>query len=646
MNKRAPLLIAGLVLLLALLGGAWWLLGDDPAPATDVPDVVAPAVDDAASGVLPPAVTPAAAGSDRPRTAPVPLDSSAPITVVEGRLIDSARRPVPDATLLAFLSSGALPLQPRESVGAPVTSGADGRFRLTGVPEGVALGLEITHAEHAPLNKQPFTATLGEPRDLGDITLVAGLLLKGRVTDEGGRPLEGATVSLTDLTALPLPGVQEPAERVAVTDADGHYRLPHLAMRRQFALTARLDGFASLRTVISFVLDIPGDSWEQNFMLQSADQLLGGIVLDDQGRPVDGVELTISRRKRGGNTYFQDARLTGPDGRFLFEGVPDDSFDLRVVAPFAYLSSKPKLEAGRTDHEVWVLPALRMHGRLVGTHEPPTDFEVKALPDARTGALLVPGAEAVRRFRDTQPPGTFAFDGLKPGTWFFEVEAEGFAVSKSSSLILGENTPDPELLIHLYRGGDIVGRLAEPRAGVPVELRPGGYDPALSIEGIFPTRPVHGLATVTAADGSFRLAHVPEEVYTVSLKPPGAPALHVSDVEVREGGTTDLGALTLPASCVVSGRVTWLVDELQPPFKITASGARSFQNTLTDEDGAFELGALEPGDYKITATPQGFFEAIRFRGDVEVTLQAGDEREVVIDLGHAAPPAPRAGRGN
>jgi len=79
---------------------------------------------------------------------------------------------------------------------------------------------------------RPFRVGPEENVDLGDIVLDAGTELVGRVEDDFGRPVAGVGVD----GGLPLMGFVCPGSRYAETDADGSFRLKHLARGEQILL--------------------------------------------------------------------------------------------------------------------------------------------------------------------------------------------------------------------------------------------------------------------------------------------------------------------------------------------------------------------------------------------------------------------------
>jgi hypothetical protein len=224
------------------------------------------------------------------------------------------------------------------------------------------------------------------------------------------------------------------------------------------------------------------------------------------------------------------------------------------------------------------------------------------------------------------------YPALWPGSYRFEVLAPGFALTSSADVILGPGQGMAEVVIPLQVGGEVKGQLQPALAGVRAELREADWDPASPLESTFPTSPVHGLFAVTAPDGRFHLEHVPVASYVLTLRPPGAPPIHVRDVEVREAELTDVGALTAEQGGTLFGNVVGADGQQRSGVRVSAAGERHQAQVVTDAQGAFRLEALPPGEYEVQATPGNLWEALRFAASAHVTLHGGEELGVELQL--------------
>lgn len=98
--------------------------------------------------------------------------------------------PLPPAAEAAELPVGRL-LRP----GGLRSSSTDksGRFDISGLSPGRAR-LEIRHPDKLPFRREPLLLVPGDERDVGDVTVLTGATLAGKVVDPDGSPVQGAVV--------------------------------------------------------------------------------------------------------------------------------------------------------------------------------------------------------------------------------------------------------------------------------------------------------------------------------------------------------------------------------------------------------------------------------------------------------------------
>jgi hypothetical protein len=72
-------------------------------------------------------------------------------------------------------------------------SDAQGRFEIRGLAPGRSR-LEVSPADKLPLRREPLLLAPGDVREIGDLFVLTGVLISGRVLDQDGQVLEGAQV--------------------------------------------------------------------------------------------------------------------------------------------------------------------------------------------------------------------------------------------------------------------------------------------------------------------------------------------------------------------------------------------------------------------------------------------------------------------
>ena len=162
----------------------------------------------------------------------------------------------------------------------PVTGG-DGIIQSTSLPAG-RYRLRASEADHAQFVSDPFTLQSGQTIDLGDLTLKDAAQITGRVADDTGAPVEGATVSLFTPDNKPVFLFS-----MSTTGSDGRFIIRGVESGR-YRMRFEKKGLA------------PGDAWvDVADGGGSADGVLarGGsvnfLVVTDTDEPVSGAKLTI-----------------------------------------------------------------------------------------------------------------------------------------------------------------------------------------------------------------------------------------------------------------------------------------------------------------------------------------------------------------
>lgn len=284
--------------------------------------------------------------------------------------------------------------------GAEALSGADGRYRLVGVPAGTARVTIFAPAWRTPMPPVRTIRLEAGATAAVDFFLSRGGGVAGRVTGPDG-PVAGATVVATAASGPPVGGR-------AASDSDGRYEITGLAAG-SYRLAATARGYWQDRSDGSVEVPETGLA-PHDLRLNAADAAIRGRVVDGEGRPVAGVRI-----QPGWSRDFAPppAATTAPDGTFAIRGaVPGASLrvwlqkeDWATEETFVELS--PDTGSPVT---LVMRPRPRVRGVVRGTAgEPVAGASVEARAGATAGrsapaSTATTSAEAATTWRSPRSP--------------------------------------------------------------------------------------------------------------------------------------------------------------------------------------------------------------------------------------------------
>ncbi|MGB3049778.1 MAG: carboxypeptidase regulatory-like domain-containing protein [Polyangiales bacterium] len=450
--------------------------------------------------------------------------------------------------------------------------------------------------------------------------------LSGRIYDEAGAPLEGATISLAGSGFWPARSVQ--------SGADGRFHWPgipagiyQLQVSKGALVAPAVEGLildARARRAFGVQL-VPG--WT-----------VAGQVIDAQtGRAIVDAEITVIAGVLGLHT--RRARSDGR-GRFELAGVVGDEQSLYVEAD-GYVAAGP-LRQGSSDPSMTVrlARASMVEGRVVDERGVPVEAAVvRAFGEGQllgatlgtgdslgvTSGPVLPisagtsGALAFVSQVATGRDGRFRLTNLRPGPYRIVASHDDFAPAESEGLQLEAGAAGSEIELVMQPGAELAGRVVDERGngleGIPVELRvaPQGL-PRMS---------------VTATDGSFSFRGVRGEASVTAL-PYDLPPVR-EDVEMGEDALVTVELALSSTLYTLRGRV---VDErgFGVGGALISVSSKSAQTPVrrsakSDPDGTFSVPALPEPPFQLDATHPAFsstqIDSIDSIEDVRVVMSAG-----------------------
>ena len=496
--------------------------------------------------------------------------------VLAGRVVDAAGAPVPGAVVYVVPADEPdLIRNPliqkwgsRGESAAAKTAWADesGAFEVAGLTFGeavVVLADAEGHARSAP--SDALTLTAGAPAPKITVRLRAGATLDVRLSTPDGEPVAQAVVSHGDKYG------GGPATQTQ--HAPGVYRLTGLP-EGELEITIESEGWLT-RTVTAKT--VAGKVTELAVVVD-AGAALAGVVKDEEGRPVEGIEVGLRRRDElpngGWSNVGAGAATTDAEGRFRITGLREAPHTLTASARGEYsLAEDMTVTPPQTSLVLTVRRMGSLRVRFVAPEGAPAlpartmvwEWNLDAGFGGGSQQPLEDGVLVVRGGKGTRTRLRVQFERFLP----FEREVR---VGWGERIDLGDVELDPGVTLR----GRVVAPDGAPVAGALVQW--DGQREA-----------------VTAPDGSFRLENVPGGTAKIDVEAEGFLSLATS---VATAPDAEPSTLTLHRGALVSGRLVdadgnalddhW-IQFRRPPTSEDEPKGEHLDEVGTDEEGAFEV---------------------------------------------------------
>jgi len=331
------------------------------------------------------------------------------------------------------------------------------------------------------------------------------------------------------------------------------------------------------------------------------DGVITGQVVDAvSGKPVSAAIVTINgpgivvAPGRGGTNASVPRILTGADGRFAFQGLPDGSFTITATKTGYSDGASGRRRPGGSPQAV-VLNASRRtadvpvrmwkHGAIAGTV---LDEAGEPVVGVRVTVLLRTSRSGRSQFADqgaamTDDRGLFRFSGLEPGDYL---------VIASPPLVTVKMTVLEDVARTDRGSGELGLALGNPRSGsvilgdTLVAAGPGTAIPPLTNRGRLQIYP----PTLSPS------ALTPDQASVITLGP-GEERTSV-DVQLTPVTTVRVAGLVIGPD----GPAAALRLQLVPSRGQELPGDLTGAVTFTDAAGAFVFAGAAPGQYALRAT--------------------------------------------
>jgi RNA polymerase sigma factor (sigma-70 family) len=363
-------------------------------------------------------------------------------------VLDGTEQPVTGAEVVVMLSA-----EVGDAERGATTDG-EGRVRFGLDPARQVRGLRVEPTETTGLARDWIRRPAGELDQELVLHVASGGTLAGKVVDKAGRPVAGATVNGWCRTR-----VEGPPDRVATSDGSGAFVLEHLGP--DFVVEARAPGMASTKGLLGNLG--PGEESRGHILDLGVEAPLVGQVVDMQGRPVAGVEISKELSYGDHSDWLRThhprtrwapgstaATTSDASGLFRLEGIAGESISIKANrAPFLGYRGNH-----RPDHNPQVIVmdlGLSIEGQVFTARGAPAEG-AKVSFGPYWGNVQTGPKSAL-----TGPDGRFRLTGMRPkenSPYYLFVLHEGHAVQ-----VVQPIHPD-------RGGGELVSVTLEPAASI------------------------------------------------------------------------------------------------------------------------------------------------------------------------------------
>jgi protocatechuate 3,4-dioxygenase beta subunit len=607
---------------------------------------------------------------------------------VAGRVEDRDGRPVAGATVV-YARQHRYPGSPRAN--QPTTSDENGLFSLplpqAALQEGQTLYLAARAPKHGAGGATTKPPKAGEPPPPPVVIKLGGAgAVAGTVEDASGRPVEGATVTLSmDRSGRPVQLAsgavrnEDWTTRLAVQDP----RLTRLSASTDASGAFRIDDVpvGTFAASVVFGLDTDGgsepvtvraDAVETVKLTTGTGGTIEGVVLDGSDAPVAGAWIHAHDPvQRGGQGWRSAQARSDSDGRFVLRGVRGDSpWQLGVNAPGYKPPEARQVRPGEKDVTLRVTVLGWIEGVVVADGKPyGRPFAVSAQAQqphgnrpmqyesvewvAQGGSWRAGGGGASGQF--VSADGTFVLRGLAAGSYVLNVTTrDGLIPVVTPPVSVSDGRASGPVEIALERGATLAGVVVDEATRQPVAQAWVN----LNVRGQAQSGGATSSNTQTDAKGRFAAPGLATGTYTVQVTPPAGVAFD-DEVALERGRTEERTFLAPRAGAVLvrvvdgegkpveNAQVNFLTERgtnIQPNWEALRREGKVDMNrpdwwqrlVQTDASGTLLRTLLPAGRLQVHAYPPNGKPS----GAVWVAV-AGDEtvevRVVVERAGEAAP---------
>ncbi|MGF1574303.1 MAG: carboxypeptidase regulatory-like domain-containing protein [Sumerlaeia bacterium] len=520
--------------------------------------------------------------------------------MVRGIVVDEEGNPYPMVNVLARSDA--------DSVDSAYTTDENGTFILV-LPEGsytlfASPVYQSGYQESPQTKKISFTAK--NPPSLIRFVMPVGDIVDGVVLDSEGLPIPGVTVTSSEqlrTTTVSESGVsQKITSSTTTTNKAGAFQfsgLPKNGSIRNLSFTA--EGYEPHSRISVSMLESP-----LTITLKKVSGVIVYVVWEGGNTPV--TEFSYRLGKSGFNdfeidTNQQGRRVNSPEGKFELNELEQGDYRVEVNLLDADGEPLPIRDAtsfsitGENEQQLFTLV-------MVG------GYDVNGTVEEAESGVIVPGASVsfvppwggynpdsillkLDLEETTDASGRFRFEGIPPGRYTLQVEAEGLVQKVAYDFTIEAGAPPSSLTLPVYKGGKLFGYVTA-EDGSAVE------DAFITIASLKPN--IDGWSrkgTQTDSSGYYEFLSVPAGAHYLFLNYPGQDASEHLDLSLGEEKQVDFD---FSESVLVSGEVSVNGKPYHEPITLGLVNTSTHGSEWVGVNNSRYSTSLLPGDYKVKSS--------------------------------------------
>jgi len=527
---------------------------------------------------------------------------------VSGRVLDGNGKPMPNVVVRAVAEQFDSPM-------AECESNAAGEFHFPelAIPgechKGEAWVLSA-HTEGFRSQRRYRLVLTALPAQVDELSfdMRPTVQFSGQVLDKEGRPAGDAQVAFkaNDLSWMPLRNLghgvleisQTPSEAPVYTSADGNFLFADYLPGR-WTLEAMLEFSSDARQVR---LEVTDRQAQFSFVptpavaVEAAEPVqLSGVVLDQAGSPLDGVQVEYRR-------WGIEPVLTDSSGRFQINSqhgkIPGADLHFHLEGYAAHRVKVRRMTESQDFGEIVLLPGLTISGKFARDDGAQlAGMAVRAVPLE----LLQSGARVDPWYSDvfsigTGSDGEFEINGLWPGKWQLRVE-DGVRIIALATVQAGERgfefQQDDGMTAVKGRVLDSITQLPIFGATIVPVQNYGGHSEKLK----------RLIQVTNSSDGSFHLPNLVRGIWWFEVEAEG----NVSESSLRVDFSEGAPELSLLLGREASRRV-WVFDgmgERLHEVSVGVTGVNGRQFPGPDPAWPMPFGFIGKWDDAVLGLPMG-----------------------------------------